>query len=253
MVLRVMINEDKAQELYSQGKNDSEIAAALNATVGQVRSWRRRKSLPGNRYAQIDSEKAIKLWKEGWSDRRIAEYFHVSQHAIQNFRRRNNLSARENSISPNLNVIQKLYNEGKSDKTIAKECGISESTVAGWRRKENLEAHRRLHLNEADILSLYRKGLSDPQIAAEVGCSAQTVFRFRKVHGLEANSRPKRQNYNPTRGSTWDEMQALHLYNEGMSDREIAEHLGLAHSTIGAWRRAKGLPAIGKAGRPLRS
>ena len=44
-------------------------------------------------------------------------------------------------------------------------------------------------------------------------------------------------------GHKWDRKKAMELYNQGCTDLQIADATGAAISTIGNWRRERGLPA----------
>ena len=44
------------------------------------------------------------------------------------------------------------------------------------------------------------------------------------------------------RPKRWDDVRAMELYKEGLTDLDIAECVGVTKSTIGSWRREKGLP-----------
>lgn len=243
---------EKAHCLYLQGKNDSEIAAALGVSAGKVRYWRKTENLPGNRRARFDTDEARRLFTEGWTDQAIADHYAISKHAVLNWRKREKLaSAQPADSTADTQKMQKMYDAGESDIAIARECGVPDYTVAAWRREQGLEANRRLHLDAQKILALHKDGLSDPQIAGEIGCSPQTILRFRREHGLPANNSASRQ-YNGGGHPAWDRQKARRLYDQGLNDREIAQELGVAHSTIGAWRRTENLRPHGTAGRPKR-
>lgn len=244
---------DRAKLLYDLGKNDSEIADLMNVSPGKVRYWRKSNGLPGIRRAPIDTDEAKRLFSLGWTDQMIANHFGVSTHAVFNFRHREQiLESGKNAGSDihfDLGKMRLLYDAGCSDVSIARELGVSENAVASWRHDEGLEPHRRLHLDDNQILSLYHKGCSDPQIAAKLGCSAQTIFRFRQKNKLPANIKTGRTYSEEVRPDTWDQEQARSLYEQGLSDREIASKLGVAHSTVGAWRKRLNLMPNGQPGR----
>lgn len=66
-----------------------------------------------------------------------------------------------------------------------------------------------------------------------------------KLHqlGLAAKPKPRPEKRCHTRPPDFDEFLAMELYNEGKSDLDIAEQLGVAKWKFGEWRRDRALPA----------
>ena len=248
-------DQKQARALYDAGQNDSQIGAALDVSPRTIARWRRKNDLPGIMRVQIDEAKARELLEKGYTIRHVADYFSVSTHAIHNFIRREGMypPCLRSGIVLDTNKALELYNEGHSDITIAQLCNVPVQAVSTWRAQEDLPSQKRLNQSKYDQMSsLYNDGLSDAQIAAQLGCSAQSVYRFRKKQNLPAHRQTNRVYSSGDTPATWNKEEALQLYKQGLSDRKIAEKLGIAHSTIGQWRRAQGLPATGRPGQPKR-
>jgi excisionase family DNA binding protein len=80
-------------------------------------------------------------------------------------------------------------------------------------------------------------GLSLPQIGALVGRDPSTVGYWVQKHGLIANGRAK---YAPRGGLTREQLEPL--VEQRLSQREIAEQLGVSISTVRRWLKKHGLP-----------
>ncbi|MFB6205246.1 MAG: LAGLIDADG family homing endonuclease, partial [Haloglomus sp.] len=105
---------------------------------------------------------------------------------------------------------------------------------AGW-------ADARTVSNEA-IASLHAEGLSDYEIADRLDSSPSTVQRRRSDElGLSPNGQGGRQ-----KGRTFDEGTFESLYDEGHTDSEIADELGVSPATVGSLRRARGKETNGQ-------
>ena len=58
-----------------------------------------------------------------------------------------------------------------------------------------------------------------------------------------ADEPPKRPRApRPRMPKRWDEARAMSLYNEGATDLDIADSVGVTKTTIASWRRGQGLP-----------
>jgi hypothetical protein len=74
-----------------QGMTDSEIAARVHRSVGEIRNWFT-DPVPAYR-AHIDDDAVHQLWQEGLSDRQIAERLGAGHNAVLLSRRRQHLPA----------------------------------------------------------------------------------------------------------------------------------------------------------------
>ena len=85
------------------------------------------------------------------------------------------------------------------------------------------------------MLELYNKGLSDGEIAKDVGCTPSAVrcWRRREGHPANVNQRPVRSKY--------DRLTFRLLYDQGLSDGQIARKLGCGTTTVATWRNKAGL------------
>ena len=86
--------ESEARKLYQEGKNDAEIAAALEVSRQTVSKWRKRVGLQAvihlNRMT-FDEKKAMRLYKKGKTDGQIGAAVGKSAEAICKWRWRRGL------------------------------------------------------------------------------------------------------------------------------------------------------------------
>jgi DNA-binding CsgD family transcriptional regulator len=90
---------------------------------------------------------------------------------------------------------------------------------------------------EKDRMKLYKQGLSDEEIALIEGVTSTTIYSWRKVRKLSTNltklQREKAEKYE----------KRLEFYNQGLTDKEIAENCNEKVSTIKGWRERNKLTA----------
>lgn len=98
---------------------------------------------------------------------------------------------------------------------------------------------------------LYNQGLTDPQIAKIVFATPGAIYHWRKKNKLKANKMVKaeqkrekelmlkREKAESLRKRQHEER--MRLYNQGLSDTEIAKLLNYHRDTISKWRRELGL------------
>lgn len=90
-------------------------------------------------------------------------------------------------------------------------------------------------------LSYYRQGLTDAEIGKHVDRSRGAIGDWRRTQGLPFNPSPsvgEGQRLSPEK----DE-ERMTLYSRGLFDGQMAKEVGVARSTIVAWRKSKGLPS----------
>ncbi|MFW5794906.1 MAG: terminase gpP N-terminus-related DNA-binding protein [Bacillota bacterium] len=135
----------------------------------------------------------------------------------------------------------KLYNKGFTDKEIAEKLGLTETPISHWRNKNNLEPNAKIEKIDDEIREqiedYYFEGFSDNKIAEKLGISFGTVILYRRRNNLPPNNKTtgklKKKKHN----------KRLELYKKGLSDREIAEKVGLSKAGIASWRYRNKLPA----------
>lgn len=116
-----------------------------------------------------------------------------------------------------------------------------------------------MYMTEADICQEYRQA-KDKQaqigILAELNLCTQNEIRALLVRNGFLKDLPEkkpaaRRNQSRKKGTvSWDTEQARALCEEGRTDREVGEALGVAPSTVCKWRKAEGLPANRKPRKP---
>ncbi|MES3516056.1 MAG: adenosylcobalamin-dependent ribonucleoside-diphosphate reductase, partial [Natronomonas sp.] len=118
-----------------------------------------------------------------------------------------------------------------------------ESVASGAQWSENRT------VRNAEILDLYREGLSDYEIAERLDCGKSTVQR-RRSHELDL---PPNGNGGRNPGSTsFDESTVAELYQDGHTDAEIADELGVHQTTVGQFRAREQLTPNGTAVKTVR-
>lgn len=133
-----------------------------------------------------------------------------------------------------------LYKSGHNDIQIADMLGIKSHNVADFRRRRGLprvkQTFHRFTFNQDKAMELYRSGRSDKEIGDAVCVSRSTIGKWRQDRGLEANTNI----YIPQTKIDWS--QAQQLYEQGHTDKEIADALGCCPQYVGKWRSRRGLP-----------
>jgi uncharacterized protein YjcR len=90
---------------------------------------------------------------------------------------------------------------------------------------------------EKDRMKLYKQGLCDEEIALIEGVSSTTIYSWRKVRNLPTN--PTSQQV--VKMKKYEKR--LEFYNQGLTDKEIAEKCNEKVSTIKGWRERNKLTA----------
>lgn len=195
---------------------------------------------PGNLYAGCDyfsyTEKCRSTQKGG--KRAESCQLYVPRAAGQAKPRIN-----QNTGAPQWHTLAlSLYKAGKMDIQIAAAVGVSPETISVWRRKRGLASNPRQYeryttFDTVKAMELYKEGLYDTEISKIVGCSAQTIHNWRQDKGLPPNGSA----HGPKYRLDWEH--AMKLYEQGYSDRRIAQELGCNYKSVNKWRRKNNLPS----------
>lgn len=106
----------------------------------------------------------------------------------------------------------------------------------------------RKKLDTALTMEFYQKGMTDRQIGDALGVSIETVRKWRQRAGLVSHPPPR------IVLSRLDvDGRGMELYQQGLSDLEIAEAFGLTRRTVRDWRERRGLKANKRPGRPRKT
>lgn len=98
-------------------------------------------------------------------------------------------------------------------------------------------------------LELHRQGLTDGEIAERVNRKRQTIMKWRARLGLPVN-RARRRSAGSIYLRPEEEAKRKRLYDEGLSDIEIANKTGVSRTAIRSWRSRRSIPAnLGKGSR----
>lgn len=134
-------NIDQFNNLYDEGKEDSEIAEILNVPKWTIINYRRKNKILSqkSRLRAINKEKFKELYQQGLNDSEISRILHVNNVTIRNWRTELNLDSNfKYSVKFDTNKFQKLYNEGLNDIEISKLLGSSSSAICEYRKKLGL-------------------------------------------------------------------------------------------------------------------
>lgn len=82
----------------------------------------------------------------------------------------------------------------------------------------------------------YSLGLSDVDIAKILNCSKRTVGNWRENRGLLPNYTSSREKFD-----NWSKEEFMLLYNQGLTDKKIANILSIQEAPVNSYRRRLGL------------
>ena len=145
---------------------------------------------------------------------------------------------------------QKSYIQLESIADKAEAARIANGTVKEHQPKrvtddavERMVKSDKTHLRVTDydrMRELYEQGMTDGKIAREMGLVDQSLVRkWRDRYGIPAHGNQKRvPKFNPD--------QAFQMYQDGSSDRQIAEAMDVDRSQVYQWRKKEGLQAVSK-------
>lgn len=102
-------------------------------------------------------------------------------------------------------------------------------------------------MTDEEIAASYREAKNQKgqvQVLAALNVVSRREMEEKLHHlGLASKPKPLPEKRCHTRPPDFDELLAMELYNEGQTDLEISEHLGVAKWKFGEWRRDRDLPA----------
>lgn len=170
--------------------------------------------MAGNEKVEINDEEFIGYYNEGLSYQKIADKMQISktkaQREAQRLRMQGKIAERESkTYNPNpqikLNVeeLVELFKSGQSQRAIADIKGVSERTA-----REKIKAWFEANSTLEEYNNYIQKN------------------RTNATNSLRVNL-PRKE--------------FIQMVNEGYSNRKIAEHFGVAHSTVGDFRARLGI------------
>lgn len=136
----------------------------------------------------------------------------------------------------------RLYEQGLSDAEVAAILGIQRKTIRKWRYRNGVPANPQRYPFRAErdrqYKSCYQHGLNDTESARILNVSPSTVTAWRNRKQLPSNARRERKG--PITKS--ENQERMRLYEEGKTDAELAQIIGIDPSTVSQWRRRRNLP-----------
>lgn len=151
-----------------------------------------------------------------------------------------------------LTIVQARYKEKWTDGRIAKEVGCSASSIAGWRRKHGLPGNPK---PPSPYLDPYNAGLSDEEIATLCHVKPSAVKTWRNRNRLAIHKQPGEKNpakkTNQARGSYQRTKLYMGLWEQGLSDKQIAKQSGASVSSVKNWRHRHQIPVNEATPEPL--
>ena len=134
--------------------------------------------------------------------------------------------------------VCRLYSGGMTLKGLAAIVPESHETVRSWLMEQGIPIRRRgvkpSDLKDAAI-RLYQSGLTAQQVSERIGVSPSSVYLWCKQAGVELRSMGSRHYMDSIK------VQAVEMYERGVSSNVIGGMLGVSASTVIRWCRGAGL------------
>ena len=127
--------------------------------------------------------------------------------------------------------IENLIDEGKSIKDIAKELHLDQMKIRRTMKNNNvltLKEKRRMALKK-ECYELFKEGKTMVEISSILGHSPDTIRWWLNDGGMGMKVRP--------RISIDDEQDAIDLFREGFTNREISKRLDIDIDIISSWKK----------------
>ena len=106
-----------------------------------------------------------------------------------------------------------------------------------------------MQMTSSEIVSSYRQSLNHREqitILADLNsCAPATIVEVLKQAGVELPANYKAPKFTPVPHTQYriDELRAMELYKDGLSDMDIAEQLGCTRNGVATWRKRMHLKA----------
>lgn len=201
---KIILTEQQKQEiqnLYRQGKKDTEIALAMKLNRKTIGRYRREQDLPSYKDDEyVDIEQLKNLCELKYGIKKICKELNISEARLRKLVKDNNITL------PFLFVITpekegeiiRLYNQGKTDIEISRITGVKSGTIFYFRKTHNLPTKftydKVSKINKTNFEELFKQGLSDYAIAKKIGMSPDGVYSHRMRHGFHRDSLSEAKN-----------------------------------------------------------
>lgn len=230
--------DEDIRRLAAQGMTMTRIAKSLGVCTATVKSRCVTLGILSGASQHIDSRTAqvIRGMAEaGASDDDMATALGVSQKVVtcwrNDLRRGIHVFDEEDD-----RIIRDMFEHGASDAEIAGRLGTSKNVVAARRCKLGLQYHKKTpEISPEQLSALVGGGLTDAEIAERFGIRTKSVItNMRKRYGTEKKARVGEKDI--------DEHDLRHLiFDEGMTDKQIAAHYGCSYMTVYNRRKHLGI------------
>jgi predicted transcriptional regulator len=131
-----------------------------------------------------------------------------------------------------------MHRNGATSYAIAKAFDVTESAVKAWKWRVGLMQHSaETRAKYSKFRELYDLGWNDIEIAEETGVNRKTICDWRKMNKLPAHAL--------LHWRDWEECDEIYrpMYEEGMTDSQIAEECGVNPWNVRDWRQKRMLVA----------
>lgn len=130
-----------------------------------------------------------------------------------------------------------LYTRGRREKRTERPT-VPEKKA---RKRQPRAGDRRKKIDDVKCLELYGEGMTDRQLAEKMGVKTDTARKWRKARNLPPNG-GKREWYRAPGQSRYNAPEVMRTWENGATDRELAEMTGTTTSAAKNWRYRNGLP-----------
>lgn len=131
-----------------------------------------------------------------------------------------------------------MHRNGATSYAIAKAFDVTESAVKAWKWRVGLMEHSaETRAKYSQFRELYDRGMNDIEIAEATGVNRKTICDWRKMNKLPAHALLHRLDLEEC-----DEIYRP-LYEQGMTDSQVAEACGVNPWNVRDWRQRRRLKA----------
>lgn len=227
-----MDEEKEMIKLYKKGLTLHEVASRLGVSQTTVYRKLKERDISTNKVTDEMVDKWVELYQEGKTQKEIAEKYDVSQSTVSRIFREKGIDFPGQNQKVSEETVDEwieLYQEGLSQYDIAKRYGVDQSSVS-WRLRRRGIKSSKVKVTEEMVeewIDLKENGLSCKEIAEEYDVNRSTVSKRLKETPEHEKMKPGNMKITSDIIDEW-----VDLYEEGMTQEDIAEKYGVAQSTV---------------------